>query len=250
MTTALFTKTHERDYRWLELLAKTVDKFAVGFDKWYIVLGSDNKPNINLSNIEVVYSVEPNPAHIKESPCLWSKEGSPVDGVGYNFQQVVKAQWYKYTDESTDAVLQLDSDCVITDMIYPHTVGINGRPLWIKRDWCKELYAIWGDPLEQFLGHKSSHEYMFNNVFLLTLEATKGFNEFISSKHSVSTEEYFMTHVTTEYNFFGAYLDNICMHNYYMIENIPIWIPISKYWSWGDDSYVEAKESVDQLCPK
>lgn len=245
--TSLFTKTYQKDYGWLRLLGRTIDKFASGFESWYVVTNEGEPlPDLDLKNIEVVYAQSKCPNY-QDAPCPFA--GMPgLDTVGYNFQQVVKMRWIDYVPSHIDSVVQIDSDCILLHSMNPDTIRCGGHPYWLTQPLEGEFNTqgdeTWGDCMTDFFGERPKLYYMNESAYTITREACEQFNLWVERTHNMTFEDYCMSHECSEYNFLGGFLDmhmscGYIMINYEQLQNK--WLKIRKFWSWSDEELKEAE---------
>lgn len=118
----IFIKTYPVDFIWLEYCIKSIERFVTGFRKIVIVTDSGTELKINsILPIDIIYEELPKNEH----PC--------VTGIGYVWMQLIKLNWFKYTD--ADCVLQIDSDMMFTDKIDISYYKDDNKIKWFYRDW-------------------------------------------------------------------------------------------------------------------
>jgi len=254
--TALFTKTCEKDYKWLELLAKTIDKFANGFCAWYVIFDEgSNPPPVKTNNIPLKFLSAPAPKHLT-APCPFA--GHPgLNPVHYNYQQVVKMTWPDYTDKDVDSVIIIDSDMFLCDYFSPQSMCCMDRPVVVRHEWDDESKRYWFHPIKNFIGPAydkyDKFHYMNTATYIVTRHITNLFHKFCKNRHNCSFYEYAMNHYCTEYNFLGAFIDSICKNdsNYVILnreQSKHHKTKVRTNWSWGgEQTFNKARLETERL---
>lgn len=278
MAFAIFIKTWVKDYFWLRYLLKSIEKFVVpNFDFITIVTDegyplTDIPTEINGKPIEVKYVKLPENkvtwpnGELKPHPC-------PV-GIGYVWAQCVKLNWDKYC--SADVILQIDSDSMFTKQIdLMDSYKKNDKWKWWVRKWTNADEGIIQKPAtDKFIGENARNDYMPQQSWIFTREATQDFRKFVETVHKCTIETYLLEKSvpywlgtmpypdpklnavrqvnnwgSCEYEIFGAYLDYINMHNYefVLLPDSGDYLPIRQSWSWGGLSAEDKKYREELL---
>ena len=161
--------------------------------------------------------------------------------------------WPEFSD--ADAVAIYDTDTIAWGQFSFLDLTLGGRPYWRTRSYkTNDNDLIWKNCVVSFLGHKVNTNYMpglTNFSRLFTREATIGFAAEIKKRYGKSLIDFFRPSsdgpILSEYSLFGAYLDKINRHGYFMVDtgiNLPD-LPLKQYWSWcGLDPLFE---DIDQM---
>lgn len=222
----IFYKTFKPDEQWLQYALLSANKYLRGYRN--IIVIADEGDNMTIPDIpNIIYREIAMPP----SPRLWGR--SP----GYCWQMGLKLSWTDYTD--ADAVLILDSDCIVTGYADVEECCFRGGPIWYYRPW--ELVGksvAWKSSVDYFLGIDTPHAHMCRNGFFLTREATLAFQDFMMKEFNQRPLEYVMDSSrifpACEYEMFGGYLHYVQRHGYIMKDvaqcDREIW-PFKQYWS-------------------
>lgn len=254
----IFIKTCRKDHDWLKYCLRSIEKYAEGFEGVCIVTDDDHKEIYEYKDIIKKFPVQINLVEVPKNI-----NHRCQDGVGYIWMQNIKLNWHNYCDY--DAVLQIDSDCILTNKISPDTyLTANGLWKWWIRKWEMAEHAIVHKyPLERLLQRPTEHEHMLFNGWILDRNATKGFHSWIKKAHGCDWWTYILekanedwgvtkdsenwlkvsgglfsgsTRGSSVYNAFGAYVEYVyedARNTYKLLEGYIEVPPIKQFWSWG-----------------
>ncbi len=235
----VFIKTYKGDARWLTYCLRSINKFMSGIRHIHIV--ADSGDNMDIPNIDGIYY------HERPLPNIVASWGN--NPFGYWWQMGMKLNWIEFTD--ADAVIILDSDCIING---PLDVGLwfsDGAPAWVSHSWkYSQIGYIWKPSVDYFMGLETEFSHMCRNGFILTREATLGFHDFMMQEFQQTPLQYVsdVTHPVPpeEYEMFGAYLRYYRRHGYRFVDSSVARqlhpLPMVQFWSWGGVSEeIEAK---------
>ena len=172
------------------------------------------------------------------------------DGVGYLWMQNIKLNWNKYCDY--DAVLQLDSDCVVHSFLCPHFYRKDKKWKWWVRDWSiSELAIVHKKPLAKLLGKDSLYEHMPYPGWIMERTTTEDFHRWIKEKHGCDWWQYLVDKTADDwgneidepdlkgtsrgssiYNAYGGFVESN-RSKYIFIEGFNDPPPIRQHWSHG-----------------
>jgi len=170
------------------------------------------------------------------------------DGSAYIWMQNQKLNWHNYC--KYDAVLHIDSDCIITDDLdaeswYTETEDGVTKYKWWTRLWVNAGAAfIHSYPLEKLLQTKPSHEHMLFNGWILTREATEAFHTWLNETHECDWLTYLTVKTNSDwgglkrgssvYNAYGGFIQDVLKSKEYsFIEGFVDKPPIKQFWSSG-----------------
>lgn len=233
MIVDIFIKTYHKDFIWLEYCLASIRKFATGFRK--VIIVSDDDGNKIPSKF-----VEGLSADVYYTPVPKVYPDNPSHGIGYLWQQIVKLNWYNYTD--ADAVLILDSDWMLTVPTKPEDFMIDGKFTWGYRDWDKVGDAIcWKAPTELLLKTPVKYEAMSIAGFMLVRNTAINFMTYMCNLHDVKNiwDIFLQKNIgsLSEFNLFGTFVEQYDTENYTKLYNYDVHklhnITILTSWSWG-----------------
>lgn len=262
----IFIKTCKKDHNWLKWCLASIEKNAEEFDGLCVVTDTDDDLIDNYLNI--IHRLNGKIVKVKEPETNLSHNCQ--DGLGYIWMQNIKLLWNNYCD--FDAVLQIDSDCIIEYLLTPNYFIANDKYKWFVRSWgMAEKAQIHREPLNKILGKNSRYEHMPYSVWLLTKEDTLAFHDWFKQKHGCSWWDHILntaqqdwgkdiedpvlrdmgikkTRGSSVYNAYGGFLElyskNYCMIDVDEIDLEPF--PVKQYWSWGKLS----GEIIDEIQNK
>lgn len=235
MTIDIFIKTCKKDEKFLYYSIKGIQKYLSGYRDIVIVTDADH--DLNIIGCKII-NLPPADYSIFNSAAQNNKFRLPNFG-GYIEQQVIKMSWFNYTD--ADMVFVLDSDRIAKEYCNIQDIWVNNnKPIWIK-----ELYSdidpsvlIWKVPTDKLFDCDINYHYMNALPMLLDRTTTIKFNEFFQNKFGISLKDYFFNpfnDMPSEFNFYGAFIDNCFSDNYLMIGKSEYlgWNKFLDCWSWG-----------------
>lgn len=242
----IFIKTCKKDHEWLKYCLLSIEKNTNDFSGLCIITDTDHNNIVEYKNIITKIPVE---IHFVEAPDI---EHTCQDGIGYLWMQNIKLLWHKYCEY--DNVLQIDSDCVINDILTPNFYRENNHWKWFVRDWSiSELAIVHKKPLTKLLGKESQYEHMPVPGWILDKETTIDFHNWIYEKYGCSWWEYLCDQTKKDwglpinednimgssrgssvYNAYGGFLENNKTVNKYrfIINDLSNPPPVKQYWSW------------------
>jgi hypothetical protein len=228
--TSIFIKTYSGDYKWLQYLLPSIEKYANGFEEVIIVADNDGTriPEEYLNMIKK-YKVSVIYENLPTKQPIWTE-----CGIGYIWQQYIKLNWFRYC--SSEAVLILDSDEIIITNMAPDDFKHNGKWIWGYRPWDKAGKAICHKlATDIILRIDTECEAMCEVGFVLTRHTTQRLLAYLSDKDLWDFIVERNIGKMSEYNIYGSYVYHIYGDDYF--HNIDGQIP-RKYmicirWSWG-----------------
>jgi hypothetical protein len=249
MTTSIFIKTYHRDHQWLQYLLPSIEKYSEGFESVVIISDDDgNKiPNEYLNTIKKI------PIFVHYVPLPQIYPPNIIHGLGYLWQQYIKLNWMMWC--SSQSILILDSDEMLTQLITPNSFKYNDKWIWSYRPWSEAGDAIcWKEHTDNLLKINTPYEAMCITGFIMTISATRKLLDYINEIYSnndlwnIINEK----HITTlsEFNIYGSFIYHTNNEEYYY--NINRDIPlinqsILKYWSWGGISSEIHNKNISYL---
>ena len=201
----IFIKTYHKDFSLLKYCLMSIKKYVSHFRRVVIISDNDgNKiPNdiLSIMNIHVVYENIPS-----EMKYLGNQ-------AGYLAQQVIKLNWFTYTD--ADSVLIIDSDCMFTCPTSPKNfMDEHGRYKWFYRDWndAPDAKNAWFATTYNVLGFEPPYEAMCVNGFMLEKKTSINLLNYFNNKYNVNNLwQYFNKNqikTFSEFNTYGNFLYN------------------------------------------
>lgn len=227
-TCDIFYKTYPGDEEWLNYSIRSVNQYAEGFRQIIIV-----------SNRGHEYS--PPPGRI---PVKYIEVDVPPDdeayshGVDYWWQMGIKMSWNQFSD--ADEVLLADSDYFFYRPFSPATWKLEGKVTWCRSPWEQVGEGtVWKPGVDYFLGKDVAWSHMVRSGFYMTRSSLRAYVDYMLERFGQAPLEFFidLNHPkTSEYETFGAYMDECRHHDYLMLQpdqlHLKNW-PIRQYWSWG-----------------
>ena len=236
----LFLKTYSGDFHKLDLLLCTINKYVIGYRQ--IIIITDDNDNSNYLDLLSKYKL-----NVKLIKTSIPKINVHINrGIGYIWQQIVKLNWFMYTD--SDCVFILDSDnifCKFTDI---KTYLENGKKNWFFRNWnmCGDAIC-WKNTTDKINKQTNTYETMAKSEFMFFRNDTERFvNYCCDNFNGKNLIELFINRENEFFNLseFNAY-GNWCMvnsNNYKFINIYSDDYNIDIRWSQDND-----KSSLIQL---
>lgn len=181
---------------------------------------------------------------LKEPPLLRSAK---TIRIGYEIQKAVKCDWTRWSD--ADAVLQLDSDMILTAELSVDSLMDQGRPFWFREAWDRKFRRdagqvaadTWKSGTDWFYEISDSrHAYMCFPGFLLTRELTERFARHVRARCNGDFLELYLNRAypnLSEYELLGYYADHFELEQPYCFKDAELdqsfRLPIRQFWSWG-----------------
>lgn len=196
MVTDIFIKTYHKDFHWLEYCLRSIAKFCSGFRNVVIVSDEDGH-----KLPEHYLSIVPN--------TIVHYVPMPSGANGYLWQQVVKLEWFKYSN--ADRMVSIDSDSMFHIPTQPKDFERNGKLVWTVRPWSEADIAItWRDVVIRTTGMNPPYECMCVCGFNFDRKVTVGFYIHFCKHWGVkSMWEAFVKHRFhrfSEFNAFGTFI--------------------------------------------
>ena len=184
-TPGVFIKTCHKDHELLVRCLESIKRYLVGFEGLCIVTDE------NHSNIQTVKNiVNSMPVTIHQLP-VPELDHTCQDGIGHLWMQNIKLIWNKFCD--FDSVLQIDSDCIIDNIISPKFYSINNKWKWFVRPWdYAELAVVHKDPSRKLIKIDTKYEHMPLPGWILDRQTTDNFHRWLGSVHDCTWWEYLL----------------------------------------------------------
>lgn len=240
----VFIKTCKKDHEWLIECLKSINTNLIGFQGLCIVTDEDH------NNIEIAKKlITTMPIHIYRLP-VPELNHTCQDGIGYIWMQNIKLTWHKFCD--FNAVLQIDSDCIVENTIHPEFYRINNKWKWLVRPWkYAELAIVHQAPLEKLMKTEALYEHMPFPGWIMERKTTEKFHTWLEATHDCVWWDYLLDKTRADwgnnvplgksrgssiYNAYGGFLELSQSTEYEFIDVIKTnWQdlpPIKQYWSW------------------
>jgi hypothetical protein len=231
--TSIFIKTYVNDYKWLQYLLPSLDRYAHGFEEVILVTDEGDPP----ISPDVLALLKRTPLRVIPAPFPTQCPASTGDeDVGYVWQQYIKLHWFRYC--TTDSAFLLDSDQLLTGPLAPDDLKHDGKWMWHYRPWSKaECGLHWKKMTDYILRIDTPYEAMPMPGFVLTRTATRRFLDYLTG--GLDLWDYMILqdiNTMSEYNLYGSFLYEKGSDEY--IPNISSALPhknclIVQRWSWG-----------------
>lgn len=242
----IFIKTCKKDLQWIEFCLKSIEKNAKEFSGICVVTENDNQEINKYKDlvsipINICFEDIPNFSHTCQ------------DGNGYLWMQNIKLSWHKYCD--FDAVLQIDSDCIITSELTPEFYIKDKKWKWWVRDWeYAELANVHKPAMTKLLKKEPKYEHMLFPGWILDRNSTINFHNWINKEHNCDWWDYLLNKTQEDwnneledggksrgssvYNAYGAFLEDNSQ-DYTFINGFFDAPPIKQFWSWGESKELQ-----------
>lgn len=157
----IFIKSFKNDFWLLQLALKSISRNVTGYNNIILLIPEKEKHDFDTRQLPERTLIH----YIEEY------------GKGWLFQQVCKAQAYKYS--YADYIMFSDSDCFFTYPINLQDYIQDDKPEILYTDWEKVGDAIcWKEPTERFIGEPVSHERMRRNNQIIHRSTLVGISNF------------------------------------------------------------------------
>ena len=265
MQTDLFYKTYPGDYQFLEHSLKSAKRHAQGFRNIVIVTDHghldalrDMVEPLDIPSLKIfeldraldIYAPNKLPRPLRKLMRSFLKMiGSSrriikQEEFGYETQKAVKCDWLQWSD--ADAVLQIDSDMILTAPLEAKQLFKEQKPVWLRLPWStcnKKQIKYWQRGSLWFYGlAKSQYSYMTSPGFFLTRELTEKFKHYAQSKHHCGVYRLFSNPrfpELSEYELLGLFAEINQLDTPYYFEDEAnaetegLRLPMKQFWSWG-----------------
>lgn len=187
-TCDIFIRTYPKDYPWLKYCLRSINKFASGFRKVWIV------------------SPEPSPMDVTTLGYEWKtiNDESPD---GYLAQQITKLYADVITDYQADYILHLDSDVILTREVTPQDFFRGDKLAWLYTPY-SAIETPWQAITEKFMDAQIENEFMRRLPMMIPRWLYPRLREFCHSKHGMVVTNYIRVQperAFSEFNAIGAY---------------------------------------------
>jgi hypothetical protein len=185
----IFIRTYPGDYEWLSYCVRSIEKFARGFRK--------------------VWIVSPEPIFLPANmPGFETKMINDESEDGYLAQQITKLYADVITDYQADYILHIDSDTLLTRPITPENFfSREGLPVWLYTPY-SEIQTPWQPVTEKFMGEAVEYEFMRRFPILVPKWLLSRIREFCHATHGMVMTNYIKMQPYrsfSEFNALGAF---------------------------------------------
>lgn len=222
MTTDIFIRSYQGDFKWLEYSLASIKKYCTGFRQVVIVVPDGSVgPLVKLGLSGVVLQSCPNYAN------------------DYLGQQVTKLTAHRYSD--ADRVLFVDSDVVFHTPTTPEDFMKGGKIWMYKTKYTEDRLGqamCWQKRTEDAVGFPVSFEYMRRMPLMYFTETLRKIESYMQGAGK-PIEQYVTGHNGndfSEFNLIGAYAEAFEQNKYVFLDtddgvNEPS--RCKQFWSWG-----------------
>jgi len=173
-TTDIVIRTYWRDFPWLELCLRSIEKFASGFRRIIVAVPQESAPYLARY-----------PA-ISSQATIALTDNYSDDYLG---QQVTKLHADILTD--ADFITHVDSDVILTDALDVRSLFCAGRPIVVTRPFASaDRHWPWGRPTSTFLGWAVSCDFMCRPPFTFPRWLYPHVRSFSRATHGVELADY------------------------------------------------------------
>lgn len=206
----IFIKTYNKHFTKLYYCLRSINLYAYGFRQ--IILITDSTDINDYSNYINEFT---------RIPIILIKLDTPkidvqlLSGIGYNWQQVIKLEWYKYTD--ADAILTIDSDMIMIKFFSPFSYFKDDKPIWFYREWSETNGNYkWKSCVDKLFEQLPTFDGMPIHCFMLLKEDTINFGKYLLDKTKNDILSFFIengiNNTCSEYELYFNYLYNFSKH--------------------------------------
>ena len=225
----IFIKTYPKDFFWLELLLRSIEKYVSGFCGITIVCDRGKRiPQKTLNYItklpiQVIYLDLPLEKPKSTKPHL----------KGYIWQQFVKLNWWNYCNENY--CMQVDSDCIFKEKFTPQDLLHNNKFIWNFTFWkYKQIERTkWKVSTDKILRKNIQHHGMVGRTFLLTRYHTRKLIEYITENKADFWSWQWMIDndigQLSEYCLYGGFIFDLIRHESENLYHHQIWKNIKDF---------------------
>ena len=210
-TTDIFIKTCDKDFYKLELLLHSIYIYVSGYRKIILVVDETTDAHkLTLTKILKNFKFNIDVCFVNIPNYSVSLPG----GTGYTYQQIVKLEWFKYTD--ADCVIIVDSDCVFSNYCTVMDFFIYNKKDWFYRNWEHANEAIKWKPITDKINLRDdTFETMLLLDFVFFKNDSIKFLEYIKSTFNVSSYNELFFERESEFGFLSEFniYGNWCMKN-------------------------------------
>lgn len=219
MKTAIFIKSYEGDFKWLNYCLLNIQKHVTGVDEVRVVLPSGSSPFIpDIEKIDKDYV---------------TFNGVDEEGQGYLFQQYVKLCADQFT--TADLIIFVDSDTMIHDAFDPSMMLEDGKIILLKTPYTA-IEVPWKPITEKALGKSIEYEFMRRLPLAFWRETITDCRNELKRIHGDLKNYILNSNGFSEFNALGAYAHIYQPERYKFINtSTDTWkeLPVKQYWSWG-----------------
>lgn len=244
----IFLKTYKNDFPWLRYALISIAKFAKGFDRVCVAMGTEDlleykgNPDHQYAEVRDYFKQMGLPLELYVTP-------PPYDG--YIGQQLAKIGAPQLIRQPDGIIFYFDSDCIfteeanITDYIDDGKLQLLFTPYEAMRDPITGEYAVpWKGVTEQFMRMPVENEYMRRHPLLYWAEDLIEFKTDIlkvwkqTGLPHVDTLKGIVDQMSTfsEFNAIGSYVHRWAPEGYHFINTQTESLPnpkVKQYWSHG-----------------
>lgn len=175
MTTSIFIRSYRADRFWLEYCLRSLEKFACGFVETVVALPIGDEPHFDGYDFH-------------GAKCVWVQD---AECHPYVAQQVCKIEADEHC--AGDAILYLDSDCFVTDLMTAQMFQSNDRPIQLIRHWESLADANaqqWKAITEEIIGFTPMFESMACHPMIYDRRTLSRLREHIEHTHKKPLREF------------------------------------------------------------
>lgn len=223
VTCDIVVRSYWRDFAWLELCLRAIERHCVGFGDVIVVMPRGSEPWLRR------HPALPTSVRLELCPDY------PDDYLG---QQVTKL----HADELSDAELicHVDSDCIFRCRTQPQDLAPGGRPRVYTRP-VEELprHWPWTRPTEEFLGWRPTHDFLQCPPFTFPRWLYPRVRERAVETKDVPLSEWVLSRPPrgfSEFNVLAAYAYRFHPEDFVWTRGRDIGAEERRchwYWSWG-----------------
>ena len=181
----IFIRTYPADYPWLKHCLQSINKYATGFRKIWII------------------SPEESPFDMTSMGYHWKKVNEETND-GYLAQQIHKLYADVITDYQADYILHIDSDTLFTCHVTPQTFLRGGKSvIWPYTPYAA-IKTPWQPIMEKFMGFTPENEFMRRFPIMVPRWLYAKLREFCHNKHGIIISDYIRNQPFREFSEFNA----------------------------------------------
>jgi len=224
----IFIRTYPEDYKWLKFCLQSINKYASGFRKIWIVSPED-VPFADTQGYE------------------WKQMNDECED-GYLSQQIHKLYADNITNYEANYILHIDSDTLFTRPVTPQDffsagdmgepLGTNSKLIWYYTPY-EHTQTPWKVITQKFLGEDPPFEFMRRLPMMIPTWLYPKLRQFCFDKHKVTLGDYVKAQTYrefSEFNALGAYAWFFEHDKFHWVNTMEGEMPppfARQFWSYG-----------------
>lgn len=227
----IFIRTYPADYPWLNHSIRSIQRFASGFRKVWIV------------------SPEAFPFPVELEGFEWKQLNEESED-GYLSQQIHKLYADVITDYGADYILHIDSDTLFTRPVTPADFFQGDKLIWYFTPY-EDTQTPWKPITEKFMDEEVANEFMRRLPMMMPRWLYPKLREFCFKHHKRIISEYIRTQPYrefSEFNALGAFAYRFYRDKFHWVNTLDEALPppfARQFFSWGGITEEVKKEIAE-----